>query len=91
MLVKQITQRSVFISRYHYNCVYEYTVDGETFKSKYTTYDYPSDTITLYYSKEKPGKAIARQEDMIGSYAAKMFTPIAIGAAVYGLLKLTIK
>jgi len=74
----------------HYNCVYEYTVGSETYKKKYSTYDYPSDTITLYYPKGKPDKAIATQEDMILSYASIGCFPIFMAVGVYLLFKLII-
>ncbi len=74
----------------HYNCVYEYSVGEKKCRYRCTTYDRPSDTITLYYPEGRPDKAIATSTDMIGSYAALCYLPILLGVAVWGLLKLII-
>ena len=66
---------------------YQYTINGKKYTYRSSSTEMPPDTLTLYYTEGKPGKAIPRGDFVIGAKPiAMVLMPVLIWAAVYQLL-----
>ncbi len=84
------TEDEPHIRNDHYVGEYEYMVGGRAYRCKRTSHMSLPEEVTMYYAAENPGKAIAKAQDMAGSYAAKAMLPLLLGVLVYAVLKIAL-